>query len=72
MMSIQMEDADAEIEPIPIGGTFFIKEPEMEYLTEIISEFHKRFGGIWTNEGEAKDLLVSLPERVIPKRAAQL
>ncbi|MDR0816502.1 MAG: hypothetical protein LBN28_03805 [Desulfovibrio sp.] len=71
MISIQMGDADAEIEPIPIGGTFFIKEPEMEYLTEIINEFHKRFGGIWTNEDEAKELLVALPERVAQNEGYQ-
>jgi len=51
--SIQIDDQDAEIYPVPTGGAGIgLREPQMEHLSEIISSFNKLFGDIKWNDAD--------------------
>ena len=39
-----LDDEDAEIQPVPTSGAMYIHEPEMEYLSVIVSDFNDLFG----------------------------
>lgn len=54
-MSIILEDSDAEITPVPTGTGGHVIDPEMELLSNIISEFNDMFGNIeWKDEDNAR------------------
>jgi len=44
MISIVLEDKDAEIDLISVGTDVGIAVPEMDYLSNILSSFHDLFG----------------------------
>ena len=46
MMSIRLEDANAEIGPVPVGQAMQPKEAELDPLTVILDEFNSLFGNI--------------------------
>ena len=48
-MKIVLEDADAEIDPIPIGGGGRKAEPELDYLSNILKSFNEQFGTLFTD-----------------------
>lgn len=58
---IELENSDAEIEPIPIGTSKGKSEPEMAKLSEILDEFN---GINWLDKDKAKQQLEELPERL--------
>lgn len=58
---IELENSDAEIEPIPIGTSKGKSEPEMVKLSEILDEFN---GINWLDKDKAKQQLEELPERL--------
>ncbi len=58
---IELENADAEIEPIPIGSSHGKPEPDMAKLSEILDEFN---GINWLDKEKAKQQLEELPERL--------
>lgn len=58
---IELENSDAEIEPIPVGTPKGKSEPEMAKLSEILDEFN---GINWLDKEKAKQQLEELPERL--------
>jgi type I restriction enzyme R subunit len=65
MVSIALEDSDAEIDPIPVKTDVGIPVPEMDYLTSILATFHDLFGNIeWTDEDKVRRQIAELPNIV--------
>ena len=53
-MSIVLEDSDTEVAPVPTGKGGHIIDPEMDLLSNIVSEFNDMFGNIdWKDEDNA-------------------
>ena len=64
-MRIQLENENAEINPIPVGTDVGISVPELDTLSNILKEFHDLFGNIdWTDEDKVKKQIAELPEIV--------
>jgi type I restriction enzyme R subunit len=65
MLSIQLEDADAEVEPIPVGGGKGKAEPELDWLTNILSTFNELFGNIeWKDADNVRRQIAEIPAMV--------
>lgn len=64
-MAIKLEDADAEVAPVPTGGNGFIVEPEMDLLSKILSAFNDMFGNIaWKDVDNVQRQIVEIPSMV--------
>jgi len=63
---IQLVDAEAEIEPVPIGGGGERPEPELDRLSNILQVFNEHFGNIEWQDGDRVRKLITedIPERV--------
>ena len=63
---IQLVDADAEIEPVPIAGGGATSELELDRLSSIIQAFNEQFGNIEWQDGDRVRKLITeeIPERV--------
>jgi len=72
-VEIRLQDADAEIEPVPTTGGGFIPEPELDRLSNILKTFNDQFGNIpWTNADRVHKLITEdIPERVAADAAYQ-
>lgn len=65
MISIKLEDHDAEIAPVPAGKTGHIVEPEMDLLSRIIADFNDMFGNInWNDSDNVQRQILRIPEMV--------
>ena len=51
-MSIQLEDADAEVDPVPSGSTPHGADPELDPLSVILADFNDLFGNIKWNDAD--------------------
>ena len=49
-MSIKLEDADAEVPPVPAGKSGHIVNPEMDLLSLILNDFNDMFGNVNWND----------------------
>ncbi len=67
MMSIILEDEDAEIGPVPTGSGGSKPEPELDRLSIILSGFNDQFGDI---EWSDKDRVMRMITTDIPNRVA--
>ena len=64
-MSIKLEDADAEVAPVPAGGTGRIIEPELDLLSSILSSFNDLFGNIqWSDSDNIRRQIAEMPAMV--------
>jgi len=64
-MAIQLEDADAELESVPTGGIGYTREPELEFLTNIIHTFNDLFGNIdWKDADNVRRQIALIPAMV--------
>lgn len=64
-MSIQLDDADSEIAPVPAGKSGHIVSPEMDLLSIIVSEFNDMFGNIdWKEPDNARRQILEIPAMV--------
>ena len=64
-MSIKLEDADAEVAPVPSGGAGHIVNPEMDLLSIILNDFNDMFGNIdWKEPDNVRRQIVAIPEMV--------
>ena len=65
MISIQLEDADAEVEPVPSGSPRTPAPPEMDLLTSILNTFNDLFGNIeWTDADNVRRQVAEIPAMV--------
>ena len=65
-VSISLEDTDAEIDPADVGGSGHIPEPELDRLSNIISQFNALFGSIpFTDQDKILHLITTeIPAKV--------
>lgn len=64
-IAIKLEDADAEIAPVPAGKVGHIVEPEMDLLSKIIMDFNDMFGNInWNDADNVQRQILAIPEMV--------
>ena len=65
MISIQLEDVDAEVEPVPSGTPRTPASPEMDLLTSILNTFNDLFGNIeWTDADNVRRQVAEIPAMV--------
>lgn len=70
---IQLEDQDAEINPLPTKDPVGRSEPEMDKLSNILATFHDLWGNIeWHDEDRIKRQIADLPARVAEDEAYQI
>jgi type I restriction enzyme R subunit len=72
-LTIQLPDADAEIEPVPTSGGGHKPEPELERLSKILKTFNDQFGNIsWTDADRVHRLITEdIPAKVASDTAYQ-
>ena len=67
--SIGLAEEDAEIEPVLPGGRGQAKEPEMDRLSNILAEFNKTWGGIFSEPDRVTEIINRMPEQVLEDEA---
>lgn len=72
-MAIDLPDQDAEIHPIPSGGTGGKPEPELDRLSHIVRAFNDQFGNIEWKDKDKIDRVIAeeLPAKVAADKAYQ-
>jgi type I restriction enzyme R subunit len=71
-MAIQLEDADAEVDPVPAGGIGGKREPELDLLSIILSAFNDLFGNIeWKDRDNVNRQIAEIPAMVSKDQAYQ-
>ena len=71
-IAIKLEDADAEIAPVPAGGVGKISDPELDPLSEIINEFNDMFGNIqWSDADNVRRQIQAIPAMVAKDKKYQ-
>ena len=73
VQSVQLPDADAEIEPTPTDGGGQKPESELDRLSNIIGDFNQKFGNIeWKDQDKIETVIsVELPAKVAADKAYQ-
>ena len=71
VQAIQLADEDAEIQPVDTSGGGQAPEPEMDRLSNIVTEFNNRFGNIeWKDQDKIhKVIMEELPAKVAANQA---
>ena len=66
MQRIMLLDQDAEIDPVPNGGSGHRAEPELDRLSNILQAFNEHFGDIrWEDADRVRQLIIeTIPDRV--------
>jgi type I restriction enzyme R subunit len=66
VQQLQLPDAEAEIEPVPMTGGGHLQEPELDRLSNILKTFNDQFGNIpWTDADHVHKLITEdIPNRV--------
>jgi type I restriction enzyme R subunit len=65
MLSIQLQDENAAVDPVPTGGGGGKPEPEMDQLTNILMTFNDLFGNIeWTDADNVRRQIREIPAMV--------
>ena len=72
-VAIQLEDADAEIGPVPASAGGSKPEPELDRLSNIVGAFNEEFGDIdWEDADRVRQLITEeIPDRVAADTAYQ-
>ena len=71
-MAIQLDDSDAEVEPVPAGGIGGKRDPELEVLSAILSTFNDLFGNIpWQHPDKVQRDIVYIPKIVSQDKTYQ-
>jgi len=72
-LQLALNDQDAEIGPVPIGGGGGKPEPEIDTLSNILKEFNELFGAIaWTDTDRIRQVIaVEIPAKVAADKAYQ-
>lgn len=67
-MSIVLDDTDTEVAPVPTGNGGHTIDPEMELLSNIVSEFNDMFGNIdWRDEDNARHQVTEVIPAMVSK-----
>ena len=67
-MSIVLDDSDTEVAPVPTGKGAHIIDPEMDLLSNIVSEFNDMFGNIeWKDEDNARHQVTEVIPAMVSK-----
>lgn len=65
MISIQLDDDNAEVDPVPTGGIGSKQPPELDLLTNILSMFNDLFGNInWKDADNVRAQIQRIPGMV--------
>lgn len=65
MLSIQLDDENAEVDPVPTGGIGSKQQPELDLLTNILSTFNDLFGNIeWKDADNVRAQIQRIPGMV--------
>ena len=65
MVSIQLEDENAEVAPVPTSGAGGKASPELDLLTNILSSFNDLFGNIeWKDADNVRRQIAQIPSMV--------
>ena len=72
-VAIQLDDADAEIDPVPTSAGGSKPEPELDLLSNIVGAFNEEFGDIdWEDADRIRQLITEeIPDRVAADTAYQ-
>ena len=72
-VAIQLEDSDAEIDPVPASAGGSKPEPELDLLSNIVGAFNEEFGDIdWDDADRVRRLITEeIPDRVAADTAYQ-
>ena len=68
-ISISLAEEDAEIDPVLAGAGSQTHELEMDSLSNIIAEFNKTWGGIFSEPEQIKEIINRMPEQVLEDEA---
>ena len=64
-ISIKLKDEDAEVDPVPTKNGGGISQPELDYLSAILSSFNDMFGNIaWKEPDNVKRQVIAIPSIV--------
>lgn len=64
-MAIKLEDADAEVPPVPAGKSGHIVNPEMDLLSLILNDFNDMFGNVnWNDADNVRRQILEIPAMV--------
>lgn len=64
-LAIKLDDADAEVPPVPSGGSGRMIEPEMDFLSVILDEFNALWGDIpWNEPDNVRRQIFQIPAMV--------
>ena len=67
-MSIILDDSDTEVAPVPAGKVGHMINPEMDLLSNIVSEFNDMFGNIeWKDEDNARHQVTEVIPAMVSK-----
>ncbi len=67
IMKIALADEDAAIDPVPVEGGGFKREPELDFLSNIIKTFNEQFGTLFTDSDR---VIKRIHDDIAPKVAA--
>lgn len=72
-MKVQLPDADAEIDPVPVAAGGHVPVPELDRLSNILLVFNDQFGNVpWSDEDRVRRLITEeIPARVAADVAYQ-
>ncbi|KAF5083803.1 SWI2/SNF2 ATPase [anaerobic digester metagenome] len=72
-LSIDLKDEDSEIYPVPTSGGGHVREPELDYLSNIVRAFNDLFGSIEWKDGDKirKVITEEIPQKVKEDKAYQ-
>ncbi len=71
-MAILLDDADAQLDPVPTSAGGSKPVPELEKLSDIIKTFNDLFGNIdWKNADQVRNMIISIPATVSRNKAYQ-
>ena len=71
-VTIQLEDSNAEVDPVPTGAAGGKQAPELDLLTNILSIFNDLFGNIdWKDADNVRAQIQRIPGMVSQNKAYQ-
>ncbi|GHU72816.1 hypothetical protein FACS189450_11310 [Spirochaetia bacterium] len=71
-INISLDDSDYELDPVKTDGSGFTNDPEPDYLTHILTDFHNRWGNIdWVDEDNVQEQIKRIPDMLTKNEAYQ-